>query len=222
MAHKLRTGGIEPAEIDVLEIVRAYLRYFEEIARSDLDVATETLPHLARLVELKTRLLLPKPPKEEAEEALEETLHAVTLLEDLEEAILFLRNRRNERRTVLPARTPRPSYPRKERSLKVGVGRLAQMASRHRVGAYFELAVERFTIAAAIRILREALARVRRGVLSDLLPTRDWPTLIIGFAGMLELIKEGRVRAEQPEPYAPITLEAVETSYAEEAVLEVA
>lgn len=207
LAHALRTHALPPSEIDLYQLVRAYLGYFEEYAATDIELATEALPRLAQVIELKVRLLLPRPPKEagEDEEALvEEALAAVALLEELEEAIHFLRRRREERRLIVPARAPRPSYPRPPRPLRTSLDDLARLAGRLRLGGYFELAIERLTLASISRALLGALRRLGGGTLAELLGTREWPVRTVGLAAMLELMREGRVSATQDEPFGPI------------------
>lgn len=220
LAYALRSGGIRPRDIDLYRLVRDYLAHFERHAERDLSLASEALPRVAQVIELKTRLLLPRPPSVEEEDAeeleLDEALEAVALLEELEEAIDFLRLRREQRSIVLPARAPRPSYPRPERPLRIGVQRLAEMASRYRASTYFELAVDRLTMAGAMDRLLRTLRRFRRGLLGELTDGDDWPTRAVTFAGMLELVKEGRVRARQEAPYAPIELELEEDERDEE------
>jgi segregation and condensation protein A len=214
LAHALRSGQLEPEALDLLALVRAYLAYFERLAERSLELASEGLPLVARVIELKVRLLLPRPPRAaaEADDLLEETLEAVTLLEDLEHAIRFLKDRREARRTVLPASAPRPDYPRARRPLTVPLGKLRELAARHSVSAYFELALERFSMADAMKAL---LARVRargRGRLDDLAERRTWSVLSVTFAGMLELYKENKLRAYQDAPFGPIVLEACQSA----------
>lgn len=212
LAHALRTRSLPPAHLDLYGLVRSYLTYFERHS-ADLDVATEALPRLAQVIELKVRLLLPRPPKEEEraeEEATELALEAVALLEELEEAIDFLRRRREERRIVVPARTPTPPYPRKERPLKVTPTDLARLAGRYRIGGYFEVAIERLTLASVARRIIGALARLGSGLLHDLLGSDDWSTRTVGLAAVLELVKEGRVTAQQDDPYGPISVRATQ------------
>ncbi len=207
LTHALRTRTLQPAQIDLFQLVRSYLEYFESYAAADLDLATEALPKLAQVIELKVRLLLPKPPKEaeEDEEVLvEETLAAVALLEELEEAIHFLKRRREERRLLLPARTPRPSYPRAERPVKSTPSDLARLAGRYRIGGYFELAIERLSLASVSRALLGALRRLRSGTLGALLGSREWSVRTVGLAALMELMREGRVSAQQDEPYGSI------------------
>lgn len=206
LVHALRTERLAPAEVDLSALVGSYLVYYREVAAHDLELATETLPGLARLVELKTRLLLPRPPRE-VEEDREETMEAVLMLEAFEAAIGFLRERRESRRLLLSARTPRPEYPRRPRPLTVKLDRLAELASRHRASSYFELAAPRLTLTAMMARLRERLRALSQGSLQALSESRDWPTLTVSFTAMLELVKEGEVRARQEVPYGPIELE---------------
>lgn len=207
LAQALRSQALPPQDVDLYQLVLAYLAYFEQYAEADLEFATEALPRLAQVIELKVRLLLPRPPKqaEEDEEALAaETLAAVALLEELEEAIQILKQRREQRRLLLPARTPRPRYPRAERPLKTTPGDLARLAGRYRIGGYFELAIERLSLATVSRTLLQALKRLRSGSLATLLGSSDWPVRAVGLAAMLELMREGRVTAAQAEPFGDI------------------
>lgn len=211
LAQALRARALEPADIDLYQLVRAYLLYFESLAERDLELATEALPRVAQIIELKVRLLLPRPPREgdgEAEhDAVEEALSAVVLLEELEDAIAFLRRRREERRLMLPARAPRPDYPRPERPVRAGPGDLARMAGRYRLGSYFELAVERLTLAGAMRRVMAGLGRVARGWLFEIAGAEDWASRTVSFGALLELVRQGRVRAHQDRPFGPILVE---------------
>lgn len=210
LAQALRSGALAPARLDLYRLVRDYLGFFEALAEVDLELASEALPRVAQVVELKVRLLLPRPPRDPAgdeEAALEEALSAVALLDELEEAVRFLRLRRDARRLVLPARAPRPEYPRPERPLRASLGDLARLAARYRVGSYFELALERLTLAAAMRRVMAALKRVRRGTLFELADARDWASRTVSFAALMELVRQGRVRARQSEPFGVLTVE---------------
>lgn len=210
LLQALRSGRLTPQQCDVDALVRDYLRYYRRLAEESLELATETLPLVARVLELKTRLLLPRPPKEpgeEAEEEIETTLEAVALLEELDEAISFLRRRRESRRLMLPAQAPVPDYPRPMRPLRVAVSHLGELASRYTGRNYFELTVPRLTISGAINKLSQYLRRVGRALLHDTVSEGGWPVLTVHFAAMLELIKEGKVHARQDEPYGAITLE---------------
>ncbi len=211
LAHALRTERVLPGALDVSALVADYLAYYRRHHERNLEAATETLPGLARVIELKLRLLLPRPPRTpEAEQ--DEVLDTVLALEAFDEAIGFLRERREARRHLLPAQAPRPSYPRRARPLKSVLGRLSELATRHRPAHYFELATERLTLASALNTLRAALGRGGRGTLQNLIGARDWPTLTVAFGAMLEMVKEGEAQAEQGGSYDEIVLSTREAS----------
>lgn len=217
LAQALRTRRLMPKDIDLLELIRQFLAFFDAHAARDLELASEALPQLARVIELKVRLLLPRPKLEAEEEAaLEETLAGVDVLAELEDAIHFLRLRREERRLVVAARVPRPSYPRREAPLHLPLARLAELAGQRRVVHYFELAVERITLASAIASILAGLRVWPRRFLGELAPG-SWLKTSVHFAAMLELVKEGRVRARQDEAFGPIQLELLEAQAQEAA-----
>ncbi len=214
LAEALRRGDVLPSDVRGLALVRDYLGYYRRLAAADLDLASETLPVLARVLELKARLLLPSPPRSDnsSDDSNDvdpdfDVTDVVDELAALENAITFLRERRAERRLLLPASAPRPSYPRPPRPHKVTPSRLAELAGRYRPGRYFELARERFTLAAATEQLRTLLHKLGRTTLFWITRDHDWGRQAMFFTGMLELVKEGDVEAEQLEPYADITLQ---------------
>lgn len=211
LAGALRSRSLEPRDVDLYRLVRDYLSYFESLAGSDLELASEALPRVAQVIELKLRLLLPRPAdmtEEEAEAvALEEALEAVALLEELEAAIDFLRRRRQERRFVVRARAPRPPYDRPPRPLTVSKDDLARLAGRYRLGGYFEISSAGMTVATVSAQLLARLRRGLRGLLFSLMGASDWPTKTLTFAAMLELVKQGRITAVQAVPFGPIEVD---------------
>ncbi|MEX2536479.1 MAG: hypothetical protein WD273_12860 [Trueperaceae bacterium] len=218
LAHALRRGTTAPAAVDLLALVHSYLEHFDSLAAENLELASLALPNVAQVIELKLRLLLPRPPKiadEEEEEILDETLEAVAMLEELEDAIDFLRQRRDQRRIVLPARAPRPDYPRPVRKLITGIDHLASLAARYRPSGYFELTVERLTMGGAMAQMLGSLRRWGRSLLCDVVERPDWPQLTVYFAGMLELVRDGRITAVQENDFGEIELQLNELEAAE-------
>jgi len=208
LAHMLRTQRLAPSEVDLMVVVHEVLARFEAFAARDLELATEALPAAAAVIELKARLLLPRPPRatDDDEAERERALAAVAVLEALEEAIAELRERRERRRHLLPARASTPSYPRSPRPLGVPLARLAELAARLRPGRYFELVADRLTVTGAIARLL-AWLRPGRRPFDDVLEDGTWSTRTVYFAGALELVREGRCRLHQDEPFGPLEVE---------------
>lgn len=219
LAQALRSGRLLPQEVDLLAVVRAVLARFDAFVRDDLERATELLPRAAQVVELKTRLLLPRPPRAEVEDddALEEVLAAVAELEALEEAIAQLRARREERRLLLTARAPTPTYPRRPRPLGVPLARLAELAGRLRTGAYFEFHRDRLSLASAMQRMLSWLLPGRRRLLDELVEGRGWEEKTVYFTGALELVREGKLRLHQEATFGDIEMERLEGAATETA-----
>lgn len=213
LLHRLRTRKLAPKDVDLLALVRDYLAYFQTAAEDDIELATEALPLVANVVEVKTRLLLPKPPAlDDGEEELEEALEAVMLLEELEQAIQFLRERREQRRLMMPARTPRPAYPRPKKPLNVSPLHLARLAGKYRVANYFEFAIPRITLASTVKELLRRLRAGLRGTLFGVMEATTWPEQTMSFVAMLELVREGKMRATQVDPHGDIEISLPEKS----------
>lgn len=213
LAHALRSERLAPEAIDLLALVRDFLTFFEGHAERDLDLASEALPAVAQVIELKARLLLPRPPRvhdEEADDPRSEALEAVESLERLEGAIAFLRERREQRRFLVRARTRAPAFERRMRPLEIAAQQLAVVAARYRLGAYFEIARERLSVPDAMRRLLTRLRTLRRTDLRALTSPSDWGTRTVYFVALLELVKERRLRAVQEAPFADIELESTE------------
>ncbi len=215
LATALRRGRLAPGALDLLTLVGAFLAYFERHAERDLDLASEALPAVAQVIELKLRLLLPRPPRgddEELEEIRDEAVAAVETLARLEHAIAFLRERRERRRHLVAARPPQMRYPRRSRPLQLALGQLAALAARYRQSGYFELARELLSVPEAMRRILASLGSRRRADLDVLAAPADWATRTVFFAGLLELVRERRVQASQSAPFEPILVERVDGS----------
>jgi segregation and condensation protein A len=205
LGSALRSGQLDPADVDLLQLVRSWLEHYNALALADMDRASFALPAVAQVIELKLRLLLPRPPREQSGSGdLTDVLEAVAFLEELDGAIDFLRLRREQRRVLLPASTPRPALKRKERPGVLEVGRLVELASRLRGHSYFELLPDSLDVAGATARILQQLSRDGEASLARLAGSGEWPVRTVFFAALLELVREGRVVLGQAEPFAEI------------------
>src|SRR5512143_4373050 len=62
LLYLIRKQNINVLEIPMAELTRQYLGYVEMMRRTQLELAAEYLLMAAVLIEIKSRLLLPKPP----------------------------------------------------------------------------------------------------------------------------------------------------------------
>jgi segregation and condensation protein A len=207
-------------EVDLAEIVLAYLDHLEGQGELDLESATEFLVLIAALLELKSRLLLPG---EEIDD-LEELVPAEAADELLERMLAYIRYRgaggwlaeRMDSSGSLFRSAPLPPELRRltvdeaqaaysPDALGVALGGLlrrpAPIDLRH-------MRAPRVTVAERLALLRSLL---RRGSLSfdRAVEGADRMTVAVTLYALLELHKNGEASWEQNEPFGPITIEAV-------------
>ena len=68
LLHLIEQAEVDIKDIFISEITAQYLEYMGQIDTLDMDTASEFLTMAATLVYIKSRSLLPKPPKENTEE----------------------------------------------------------------------------------------------------------------------------------------------------------
>ena len=66
--HLIEKNEVDIYDIPIAHITAQYLDYIKTMQKMDLDVASEFLVMAANLVSIKAKMLLPKPPKEIAEQ----------------------------------------------------------------------------------------------------------------------------------------------------------
>ena len=226
LAAQLRAGKLRPVQVPLLKLTRDVLERFHalrgelELSQGDLDatfrtssldLASEALPHLAGVIELKTRLLLPRQPSLEEGESnidadLEDVLEGVEALAKLEGAIQFLRDRRRERSLLLVAQVPPIKLPRQFKPLSRSLGDLVKAAQRHvREVNIFDLALDRMTMPMALERLRDFGKRLKKFFFHEV-PTQSWAERTVLFGAMLEAMRAGDLEASQPEQYGAIEI----------------
>ena len=65
LLHLIEKNKLDIYDIPIAEITDQYVAYVREMARSDLDVASEFLVMAAQLLMIKSKILLPKPKEDE-------------------------------------------------------------------------------------------------------------------------------------------------------------
>jgi len=211
LLYLIRKQNINVLDIPMAELTRQYLGYVEMMRRTQLELAAEYLLMAAVLIEIKSRLLLPKPPVAPGEEAEDPRAELVRRLLEyermkagaraLDELPLAERDFALVRvwfDRVTAARLPdvRPE------DLKAAwAGLLARArANRHHLVTREQLSVR----SQMIRLLK-LLVPGRFCEFTTLFDERvDLPRLVVTFLAILELAREQLLELAQAEPYAPI------------------
>ena len=209
------------AEVELGEIVIAYLEHVEEQGELDLEAATEFLVLIASLLELKSRLLLPAPEEEllelAPEEAAEELLARMLEYRRYRDAAahlaeLFADGRRylyrsaplppELRRVALDAARPSlRARPARGLDRRPAAGRRRSPTSRH---IRPTVSLER----AAARAARAARRRASSLDFDESFGDEDKLTQAVTLFALLELHKQGEATWEQGDVFGPIEVEA--------------
>jgi segregation and condensation protein A len=208
-------------EVELAEIVIAYIDHLEAEGELDLEAATEFLVLIAALLELKSRLMLPGG---EVLDELDELAPAEAAEELLERMLQYARFRGAggwtahthaagqaylHRSAPLPAALRRVSVEVAERAydpavLGAAIGSLLRtpppLDLRH-------MAAPRVSVTDRLAHLRALLGRGRFSF-DDAVQGADRVTVAVTLFALLELYKSGEAAWEQEVPFGPITVRA--------------
>jgi segregation and condensation protein A len=208
-------------EVELGEIVVAYVEHLEREGELELEVATEFLVLIASLLELKSRLLLPGAEEEidelGPEEAVEELLARLLEYRRYRDAAATLEERFEAARGYLYRSAPLPSELRRvaldaataaydPEQLGAALGDLLDVPPEIDVGHIRPtVSLER-----RLRALRDALARRSSFDFDEQFGGEDRLTQAVTLFALLELYRKGEVTWEQSKPLGPIEIKKVE------------
>jgi segregation and condensation protein A len=208
---------VDLLEVDLAEVVLAYVEHLERSGELDLEAATEFLVLIAALLELKSRLMLPTDHDDfdlEPQEAAEELLARMLEYHRYRGAAEHLRERLagehgyRYRSAPLPAHLRRVSIELADAAYDPGV-LAAAIGELLLVPPPLDLRhVRRPAVSVDQRLdhLRELLARRTRFSFDDAVQGADRLTEAVTLFALLELYKAGEARWEQEVPFGPITV----------------
>jgi segregation and condensation protein A len=211
---------VDLLEVDLAEVVIAYIDHLERKGELDLEAATEFLVLIAALLELKSRLLLPGEELEELEldpgEAAEELLERLLAAQRYRTAAAYLSERLAGQEGFRFRSAPLPKGLRKAPLQEAGVvydpGSLSDAIAvllqtpppvdiRHMTTA-------RVSVAERLAHLRRLLRR-GRFTFSQAVSHADRVTVAVTLYALLELYKQGEATWSQEQPFAEITVESL-------------
>jgi segregation and condensation protein A len=211
LLYLIRRQNINVLDIPMADLTKQYLGYVEMMRRSNLELAAEYLLMAAVLIEIKSRLLLPKPPVQpgaEAEDPRAELVRRLLEYERMKEAARALDAHPLAERDfatvrvwfdhVTAARLP-AVHPD---DLKAAWAVLIQRAhvNRHHLVTREQLSV-RSEMSRVLKMLEPGRFMEFTTLFAG---HADIAHLIVTFLAMLELAREQLIDVAQVEPYAPI------------------
>lgn len=219
LLYLIRRQNLDILDIPVAEITRQYIEYIEVMRELRFELAAEYLVMAAILAEIKSRLLLPRPPREDGEEEdpradlvrrLQEYERFKKAAEDLDGLPRLERDTAVVHAFVPELRIEREPPPVEMRELLsalIDVLKRAELFTRH--------AIKREALSVRQR-MGDVLAHIGDGQFHDFLslfkPEEGRLGVIVTFLSILELAKERLVEIVQEEHLAAIYVRSLATA----------
>ena len=218
LLYLIRRHSLDILDIQMADLTRQYMTYVEAMRDGQLELAADYLLMAALLIEIKSRMLLPRPPREDAAEAEDPRAELVRRLLEYEQmkaasqAIEILPRLGRDFSLVdvlveqsLVKRVPTVLAADLTDAWRVILGR-ARATRHHRVSR------EGLSVRAHMsRILRQLGARLNAEgggefVLFDELfqPEEGLSVVVVSFLAVLELAREALIEITQSAPLQPI------------------
>ncbi|HNF60831.1 MAG TPA: ScpA family protein [Rhodocyclaceae bacterium] len=211
LLYLIRKANINVLDIPMVPLTAQYLEYVEAMRRHNLELAADYLLMAATLLEIKSRMLLPRPPRDDGEEVLDPRAELVRRLLEYEQIKL--------------AAARVDALPRAERDFEwVGVFVAEKVVERLPTVSLHDLQLAWLKIARQNRLrrhhtiqreelsVREHMSLILRKLSGDAFvvfeslfdPALGVAGLVVVFLATLELVKERLVVVTQNEAFAPI------------------
>lgn len=218
LLYLIRRQNIDILDIPIAEITRQYVEYIELMKEMQLELAGEYLLMAAMLAEIKSRMLLPRPPREEEEEddPRAELVRRLQEYERFKKAAEDLSDLPRLERDVFVATVDAP-----ERTI---VTKLPDVTLKELLLAFHDV-LKRADMFSNLHLQREPLSvrqrmseillRIKANVFSnfsDLFdPEEGRMGVAVTFIAILELLRESTIEVVQAEAYAPLHVRAAST-----------
>ena len=209
LLYLIRRANIDVLDIPMARLTEQYMEYVEVMRTKNLELAAEYLVMAAMLMEIKSRMLLPRPamPSEE-EDPRAELVRRLLEYEKMKLAGLKLDALPQLGRDFLPVeiwieqtltqRLPQVNVVDLQEAWR-GLLVRAKMTQHHRVTR------EELSVREHMSLILRRLAGGAFVEFGELFETgRGLAVLIVNFLAVLELVRESLIEVTQSEPYAPI------------------
>jgi len=210
LLYLIRKENLNILDIPMAPLTRQYLEYVDIMRTRNLELAAEYLVMAAMLMEIKSRLLLPRPPSAEPseEDPRAELVRRLLEYERIKKAAHGLDELPHVGRDVI-AISVWIERTVTERLPHVNAQDLAEawrsLLHRARMSRHHHISRQELSVREHMSTILRALRQRRVLEFSELFdPRRGVPVLVVSFLALLELARETLVEITQSECFAPI------------------
>ena len=211
LMHLIESNKIDIYDIPIVEITEQYIGYLRNFQEFDMELASEFLVMAATLLQIKSRMLLPKEAREDEDEGEDPRQQLVEMLVEYRRIKKAAQNLRylKEEADRYASREPMfanlveryvPSYP--VRDLLLALANVLRETGGRPL-AYIE--PQAFSVQEKMAEILQRLQGSAQGfLLSELFASGKAGEKVAAFLGVLELLKMGLITISQHQAFAPI------------------
>ena len=210
LLYLIRRHSLDILDIPMAELTRQYMEYVEMMRATQLELAAEYLLMAALLIEIKSRMLLPRPKREvegEPEDPRAELVRRLLEYERMKKAAQALGEAPVAGRDFSLVEVYIEQVA--ERLPEVHVADLSNawrsILARARMNKHHRIRREELSVRAHMSRILRTLAPGAYVEFSQLFePERGVPLLVVSFLACLELARESLIEISQQSPFDPI------------------
>ncbi len=216
LLYLIKKQNIDILDIPIVEITRQYVSYVELMQDFRLELAAEYMVMAAMLMEIKSRMLLPRPESEDEDEAdpRADLIRRLQVYEQFKKAAEEVEQLPRVDREIFIADCAKPDFqfsvPQPEVSMSELTKILAEVLKRAKLFTDHQIQREVLSV-------RERMSNILEQIQSNsylqfqalFAPEEGRMGVVVTFIAILELQKQSMVRIAQNEPYAPIYVRAI-------------
>jgi segregation and condensation protein A len=215
LLYLIRRQNLDILDIPLAEITRQYMQYIELMQELQLELAGEYLVMAATLAEIKSRMLLPRPPSgpDEGEDPRAELVRRLQEYERFKRAAQELdglpRLERDVWPTVVELKERRVARALPQITLQEMLVAFKEVVARAEMFAHHHIARERLSVGERMSDILAMLGSAGFLEFTRLFrPEEGRMGVTVTFVAILELMREGLIDIVQAEPYAPLHVRA--------------
>jgi segregation and condensation protein A len=215
LLYLIRRQNLDILDIPLAEITRQYMQYIELMQDLQLELAGEYLVMAATLAEIKSRMLLPRPPSgaEEDEDPRAELVRRLQEYERFKRAAQEIdglpRLERDVWPTVVELKERRMTRALPQITLQELLVAFKDVVARAEMFAHHHIARERLSVGERMSDILAMLGSAGFLEFSRLFrPEEGRMGVTVTFVAILELMREGLIDIVQAEAYAPLHVRA--------------
>jgi segregation and condensation protein A len=211
LLHLIRQEQVSIYDIPVARITDEYLRYLRLMQEMDIAVAADFLVMAATLIELKTKMLLPRdpfaPPEAEEDDPRRDLVDQLLEYQKYKAAAQMLWSRATIERAIF--RRAEIETDKNNPEVAVGVFDLLRVfndiLARHKEEVLMEIEREEVTLAEMLERLRNMVMSAGELNLRIFFErTRSRRELVLAFLSVLELVRTTEIKLFQPQTFGEI------------------